>query len=302
MKRDIIDRRIVGRVTHSRCIYKLLPKSRMARRAHVRYEGTNENGRDGVYKVKEGLVEEVGGKEGFWGKVIAIRCARRIEARRRPSGSDSVPYKLIAPLPELLAHTCPQKLPATYKCLGRSPAPPGIILAERKKREAQEVPRPRCCRAQPSRVSDPLDNGPSLKAPTFHRYDTTEYEAPRSRTRYRSRFMRNRDGEDSDGDTRATVRFNAPQEPSALRERERVLDTEDASRGPLSGIFRLTDSPRVMKKLNDCERADKRKKDESAQPQHQKAQVRQPLLLAGPPSPSVALRRPPTPNSSHPHP
>jgi tripartite motif-containing protein 71 len=114
--------------------------------------------------------------------------------------------------------------------------------------------------------------------------------------------MRNRDGEDSDGDTRATVRFNAPQEPSALRERERVLDTEDASRGPLSGIFRLTDSPRVMKKLNDCERADKRKKDESAQPQHQKAQVRQPLLLAGPPSPSVALRRPPTPNSSHPHP
>ena len=91
--------------------------------------------------------------------------------------------------------------------------------------------------------------------------------------------MRNRDGEDSDGDTRSTVRFNAPQEPSALRERERVLDTEDASRGPLSGIFRLTDSPRVMKKLNECERAGKRKKDEPQQQPQNKAQVRAHHLL-----------------------
>lgn len=77
--------------------------------------------------------------------------------------------------------------------------------------------------------------------------------------------MRHRDGEDSDGDTRSTVRFNsATQEQSGLR--EKVLDTEDAARGPLSGIFRLTDSPRVMKKLQECERAGKRKKDDVAQP------------------------------------
>ena len=90
--------------------------------------------------------------------------------------------------------------------------------------------------------------------------------------------MRNRDGDDSDGDQRSTVRFNAPQEPSALRERERVLDTEDASRGPLSGIFRLTDSPRIIKKLNECERADKKKKDEPAAqtPQQQQQQAAQP--------------------------
>lgn len=91
--------------------------------------------------------------------------------------------------------------------------------------------------------------------------------------------MRHRDGDDSDGDSRSTVRFTStPQEPSGLR--ERVLDTEDAARGPLSGIFRLTDSPRVMKKLQDYERADKRKKEEPAphpaqqpQPQPPKPQV-----------------------------
>lgn len=92
--------------------------------------------------------------------------------------------------------------------------------------------------------------------------------------------MRHRDGDDSDGDSRSTVRFtSASQEPSAGGLRERVLDTEDAARGPLSGIFRLTDSPRVMRKLQECERAGKRKKEEPAnqpaqQPQPPKPQVR----------------------------
>ena len=74
--------------------------------------------------------------------------------------------------------------------------------------------------------------------------------------------MRNRDGEDSDGagegNRSQAVRFNAP----SGHDRERVLDTEDASRGPLSGLMRLTDSPRIIKKLNECERAGRRKKDE----------------------------------------
>jgi len=112
----------------------------------------------------------------------------------------------------------------------------------------------------------------------YARYDAPEYEVPRNKSRYRSRFMRHRDGDDSDGDSRSTVRFtSAPPESSSLR--ERVLDTEDAARGPLSGIFRLTDSPRVMKKLQECERAGKRKKEEPAsqpmpQPQPPKPQVR----------------------------
>ncbi|XP_076660153.1 tripartite motif containing protein thin isoform X2 [Halictus rubicundus] len=114
-------------------------------------------------------------------------------------------------------------------------------------------------------------------------YDAPEYEVPRNKSRYRSRFMRHRDGDDSDGDTRSTVRFTStPQESSGLR--ERVLDTEDAARGPLSGIFRLTDSPRVMRKLQEYERAGKRKKEEPAthpvQPQ--------------PPKPQVQVRKVPT--------
>lgn len=91
--------------------------------------------------------------------------------------------------------------------------------------------------------------------------------------------MRHRDGDDSDGDSRSTVRFTstAPQESSGLR--ERVLDTEDAARGPLSGIFRLTDSPRVMKKLQECERAGKRKKEEPiSQPQVQQPQPPKPQV------------------------
>ncbi|CAD6208110.1 GSCOCG00010373001-RA-CDS [Cotesia congregata] len=92
-------------------------------------------------------------------------------------------------------------------------------------------------------------------------YDTPDYEAPRNKSRYRSRFMRQRDGEESDGDTRSSVRFSSSAEQAP---REKVLYTEDAARGPISGIFRLTDSPRVMKKLQECERASKRKKDDPA--------------------------------------
>lgn len=108
------------------------------------------------------------------------------------------------------------------------------------------------------------------------RYETGEYETPRNKSRYRSRFMRHRDGEESDGDTRSSVRFTSSSTTAEQSPRERVLDTEDAARGPLSGIFRLTDSPRVMKKLQECERAGKRKKEEptpTSQPPAPKPQV-----------------------------
>ncbi|XP_061939673.1 mucin-22 isoform X1 [Apis cerana] len=117
-----------------------------------------------------------------------------------------------------------------------------------------------------------------------YEYDAPEYEVPRNKSRYRSRFMRHRDGDDSDGDSRSTVRFTStPQESSGLR--ERVLDTEDAARGPLSGIFRLTDSPRVMRKLQEYERAGKRKKEEP--PPH-------PVQQPQPPKPQVQVRKMPT--------
>ncbi|KAL7303146.1 hypothetical protein TKK_0004356 [Trichogramma kaykai] len=152
-----------------------------------------------------------------------------------------------------------------------------------------------------SQQDDDRSHGRNRYVPDYE-YDTPEYEAPRSRSRYRSRFMRNREGDDSDGGdgggvsgqntsttsgrSGASVRFNAPNSGggdhhhhhSAREHRERVLDTEDASRGPLSGIFRLTDSPRVIKKLNECERAGKRKKSEQQQTaqQQQAAAANQP--------------------------
>ncbi|XP_050539540.1 RING finger protein nhl-1 isoform X1 [Daktulosphaira vitifoliae] len=100
----------------------------------------------------------------------------------------------------------------------------------------------------------------------YSRGDRNEYDADSShdnenrssaRSRIRSRLNRHGlgDNTDSDTDTRS-VRFS---EPSIVhRERERVLDTEDVAKGPLSGITRLYDSPRVMKRLQESENKEKK--------------------------------------------
>nr|CAG4648513.1 EOG090X01W2 [Polyphemus pediculus] len=95
------------------------------------------------------------------------------------------------------------------------------------------------------------------------------------RSRFRSRFMRHHDSGDSDNEPSSrSVRFHDTPEisghghgPSApvKKERERVLDTEDATRGPLSGITRLVDSPRVIKRIQEMELKGK-KKDKPAPP------------------------------------
>ena len=38
-------------------------------------------------------------------------------------------------------------------------------------------------------------------------------------------------------------------DPMTKKERNKVIDTEDASRGPLSGCIRLADSSRVIQRL-----------------------------------------------------
>ncbi|KAL3269090.1 hypothetical protein HHI36_008173 [Cryptolaemus montrouzieri] len=86
--------------------------------------------------------------------------------------------------------------------------------------------------------------------------DEYESETRPTRSRY-SRFRRHNAPEnDSDTEQSSRVRF---QEQKA--ERERVLDTEDVARGPLSGITRLADSPRVMKKLQENESGKKKEKE-----------------------------------------
>ncbi|XP_031620928.1 RING finger protein nhl-1 isoform X5 [Contarinia nasturtii] len=86
-------------------------------------------------------------------------------------------------------------------------------------------------------------------------YDESS-RAPKSR--FRSRFVRSHQQDDSDNEQNRAVRFH---EKEKEKERERVLDTEFVSRGNLSGIIRLADSPRVMKRLQESDRPKKEKKE-----------------------------------------
>ncbi|XP_059613712.1 RING finger protein nhl-1 isoform X2 [Phlebotomus argentipes] len=85
-----------------------------------------------------------------------------------------------------------------------------------------------------------------------------EYDEPSSRpgkSRFRSRFVRSHQGDnDSDTEPSRSVRFH---EKEKEKERDRVIDTEDVARGQLSGIIRLTDSPRVMKRIQEQSREKK---------------------------------------------
>lgn len=114
---------------------------------------------------------------------------------------------------------------------------------------------------------------------------TDDYDSENrpARSRYRSRFARHGTG-DNDSDTEVSttstrgVRFNE----SHKAERERTLDTEDVARGPLSGITRLADSPRVMKKLQESESGKKKEKEPLPTP-------------PAPAAPKVVPKRPPPP-------
>lgn len=100
----------------------------------------------------------------------------------------------------------------------------------------------------------------------YSRGDRNDYDVDSShdnenrssaRSRIRSRLGRHglNDNTDSDTDSRS-VRFSETN--TVHRERERVLDTEDVAKGPLSGITRLYDSPRVMKRLQENENKEKK--------------------------------------------
>lgn len=114
----------------------------------------------------------------------------------------------------------------------------------------------------------------------YSRGDRNDYDADAThdnenrssaRSRIRSRLNRHNDNTDSDTDSRS-VRFSETN--TVHRERERVLDTEDVAKGPLSGITRLYDSPRVMKRLLENENKEK-KVDAAPKPQPPPLQVQQ---------------------------
>lgn len=95
-------------------------------------------------------------------------------------------------------------------------------------------------------------------------HDNDSSSTRTGKSRFRSRFVRSHQGDnDSDTETGRSVRFN---EKDKEKERDKVIDTEDVARGQLSGIIRLADSPRVMKRIQDQTREKKEKKDVAPAP------------------------------------
>ena len=83
---------------------------------------------------------------------------------------------------------------------------------------------------------------------TFGRYDEEEDDSSRiAGGRFRSRFLRG-DDEDASGGNRSSM-YEDGGEKNKKPERIKVVDTEDCSRGPLSGCIRLADSSRVIQRL-----------------------------------------------------
>merc|ERR1712200_321518 len=81
-------------------------------------------------------------------------------------------------------------------------------------------------------------------------------EANKSRTnfgRFRSRFLRGDD--EDDGDRRKSLHLEDEERTMSKKERNKVIETEDASRGPLSGVIRLADSSRVIQRLKSAGRS-----------------------------------------------
>ncbi|XP_068633062.1 RING finger protein nhl-1 isoform X2 [Battus philenor] len=94
--------------------------------------------------------------------------------------------------------------------------------------------------------------------------DYSGYESEhRPSRRFRSRFVRSHQ-QDNDSDTEQTSRVVKSEHKE--KEKEKVTDTEDATRGPLSGIFRLSDCPRVMQRILDVDSGKKKEKKEPPPP------------------------------------
>ena len=80
--------------------------------------------------------------------------------------------------------------------------------------------------------------------------DEDEDSTGGGRGRFRSRFLRPDDDDDNGSGTNR--KSYAEDEDGGIRtkpERIKVIDTEDASRGPLSGCIRLADSSRIIQRL-----------------------------------------------------
>merc|ERR1719145_473449 len=82
--------------------------------------------------------------------------------------------------------------------------------------------------------------------------DEEEESGSRS-SRFRSRFLRG--DEEDDSDRRNSRNLESEDVAMSKKERNKVIETEDASRGPLSGCIRLADSSRVIQRLKSAGRS-----------------------------------------------
>lgn len=87
-------------------------------------------------------------------------------------------------------------------------------------------------------------------------YDYNEdqhYDTPRSnKNRFRSRFHRGHHEEEDETESVAVKNE---------KDKNKVTTTEDVAKGPLSGIFRILDSPRVMKRIQEADKGPREKKE-----------------------------------------
>merc|ERR1712020_755253 len=80
-----------------------------------------------------------------------------------------------------------------------------------------------------------------------------EDESGSRSSRFRSRFLRGDEEEESD--RRNSRHMDSEEAVMSKKERNKVIETEDASRGPLSGCIRLADSSRVIQRLKSAGRS-----------------------------------------------
>jgi tripartite motif-containing protein 71 len=89
------------------------------------------------------------------------------------------------------------------------------------------------------------------------RFDEDDDEDRSARgSRFRSRFLRNEDDDDAGGysgggggGSNRKSMIDSEEDKMTKKERTKVVETEDASRGPLSGCIRLADSSRIIQRL-----------------------------------------------------
>merc|ERR1719436_101868 len=122
------------------------------------------------------------------------------------------------------------------------------LVAEFRRREESEKSPPTRRRFGDSRYNREDNKSRTNFGRSYGGDDEDEDSSAAGRGRFRSRFLRPDDDEDIGSGNRKSMHED-DEGKSYKPERIKVVDTEDASRGPLSGCIRLADSSRIIQRL-----------------------------------------------------